>query len=214
MSLVLLLSTFWDAAAPKAQQGSARQPTAPSRQGIAASLLDTLAHVQFCRMRLSAYSVLLQSLLQTTANSAEVGCIHPYITTATFVQHPHKAPHTRRAAVLMLLTERSDAFNVMSSLSFPAWLCALVSRALPACEMLYRQAKGCWGACQHMRCCWRRVPQGSPHGSATASWPRACSSSWACWRPAYPSYQRCPLALAGVRGLVACCRRGLSHSYI
>ncbi len=35
--------------------------------------MDTLAHVQFCRMRLSAYSVLLQSLLQTTASSPEVG---------------------------------------------------------------------------------------------------------------------------------------------
>ncbi len=73
MSIVLLLSTFWDAAAPEGKQGAAHKGTAASRQGIAVSLLDTLAHVQFCRMRLSAYSVLLQSLLQTTASSAEVG---------------------------------------------------------------------------------------------------------------------------------------------
>ena len=73
MSIVLLLSTFWDAAAPEEVQGATHKGMALSRQGIAVSLLDTLAHVQFCRMRLSAYSVLLQNLLQTIASSAEVG---------------------------------------------------------------------------------------------------------------------------------------------
>ena len=78
MSVVLLLSTFWDTAAPEQQQQSkARKDQGLSRQGIAVSLLDTLAHVQFCRMRLSAYSVLLQSLLQTTASSPEVSSTNP-----------------------------------------------------------------------------------------------------------------------------------------
>lgn len=73
MSVVLLLSTFWDTAIPEQQlQSKAQKDQGLSRQGIAVSLLDTLAHVQFCRMRLSAYSVLLQSLLQTTASSPEV----------------------------------------------------------------------------------------------------------------------------------------------
>ena len=71
MSIVLLLSTFWDAAGPEEDQGTTLKGKASSRQGIAVSLLDTLAHVQFCRMRLSAYSVLLQSLLQTTASSPQ-----------------------------------------------------------------------------------------------------------------------------------------------
>lgn len=72
MSMVLLLSSFWDAAAPKEQQGAPKQAAGLSRQDTAVQMLDTLAHIQFCRMRLSAYSVLLQSLLQTAATSAEV----------------------------------------------------------------------------------------------------------------------------------------------
>ena len=72
MSIVLLLSTFWDAAAPEEAQDTAQKSKASSRQGIAVGLMDTLTHVQFCRMRLSAYSVLLQSLLQTTASSPKV----------------------------------------------------------------------------------------------------------------------------------------------
>ena len=77
MSVVLLLSTFWDAAAPE-ERSTARKGIAPSRQDSAVSLLDTLAHVQFCRMRLSAYSVLLQSLLQTAASDAEVDTTTPH----------------------------------------------------------------------------------------------------------------------------------------
>ena len=77
MSIVLLLSNFWDAAAPAAEQGAQENPAGLKRVDVAVALLDTLAHMQFCRMRLSAYSVLLQSLLQTTASSAEVCCALP-----------------------------------------------------------------------------------------------------------------------------------------
>ena len=74
MSIVLLLSSFWDAAVPAAEQGAQGKSAGLKRADVAVAFLDTLAHVQFCRMRLSAYSVLLQSLLQATASSAEVCC--------------------------------------------------------------------------------------------------------------------------------------------
>ena len=74
MSIVLLLSSFWDAAVPPAEQSAQGSPVGLKRVDVAVAFLDTLAHVQFCRMRLSAYSVLLQSLLQATASSAEVCC--------------------------------------------------------------------------------------------------------------------------------------------
>ena len=72
MSIVLLAASFWDAAAPEQAQQASVKISGLSKTSMAVSLLDTLAHLQFCRMRLSAYSVLLQNLLQAAASSAEV----------------------------------------------------------------------------------------------------------------------------------------------
>jgi hypothetical protein len=72
MSIILLAASFWDAAAPEQAQQATSRISSPSNPSVVVGLLDTLAHLQFCRMRLSAYSVLLQNLLQAAASSAEV----------------------------------------------------------------------------------------------------------------------------------------------
>jgi hypothetical protein len=72
MSIVLLAASFWDAATPEQAQQAPGKILGLSKTTMVVSLLDTLAHLQFCRMRLSAYSVLLQNLLQAAASSAEV----------------------------------------------------------------------------------------------------------------------------------------------
>ncbi len=71
MCAVLLMSTFWDAAA-KPVRGLAEGQSRMAPEEVAVRLLDILGHLQFCRMRLSVYSLLLQALLTATANTSEV----------------------------------------------------------------------------------------------------------------------------------------------
>ncbi len=76
MSAVLLLSTFWEVARDRRRRGAgerALRPQPPPPPEVAARILDTLAFLQLCRMRLTLYSMLLQSVLAFTAGSPEVG---------------------------------------------------------------------------------------------------------------------------------------------
>ena len=61
MCAVLLLSTVWEGASSGA--GAA---------GAAVRLMDALGALQFCRMRLSAYALLLQGLLTALVKSPQV----------------------------------------------------------------------------------------------------------------------------------------------
>ena len=62
MCAVLLLSTMWE--------GVASSGGAPD--GTAVVMVDALGCLQFCRMRLSAYSLLLQGLLTAIVKSPQV----------------------------------------------------------------------------------------------------------------------------------------------
>ncbi|KAK9841030.1 hypothetical protein WJX81_006565 [Elliptochloris bilobata] len=67
-SAVVLLGAFWAVAV--ARPGVLRnRPQPPSPDEVAVRALDCLAHLQFCRMRLSAYSALLQAVLTAAAGS-------------------------------------------------------------------------------------------------------------------------------------------------
>ncbi len=71
MCAVLLMSTFWDAAG-KSDGRLAEGQSRMAPEEVAVRLLDVLGHLQFCRMRLSVYSLLLQALLSATARSTQV----------------------------------------------------------------------------------------------------------------------------------------------
>lgn len=105
MSIVLLAASFWDAAAPEQAQQASVKISGLSKTSMAVSLLDTLAHLQFCRMRLSAYSVLLQNLLQAAASSAEVTPCHLVESAETNpssgVDCPSWVQHSARAVRLL-----------------------------------------------------------------------------------------------------------------
>ncbi|BDA43549.1 hypothetical protein COCOBI_04-5610 [Coccomyxa sp. Obi] len=70
MCAVLLMSTFWDAAG-KREDRLAEGQSRMAPEEIAVRLLDVLGHLQFCRLRLSVYSLLLQALLSATARSTQ-----------------------------------------------------------------------------------------------------------------------------------------------
>ncbi len=61
MCAVLLLSTVWE-----------RASSGAGASEVAAQLMDALAALQFCRMRLSAYALLLQGLLTALVKSPQV----------------------------------------------------------------------------------------------------------------------------------------------
>lgn len=165
MSIVLLLSTFWDAGAPE-HRGTAHTVAASGRQGIAVGLLDTLAHVQFCRMRLSAYSVLLQSLLQTAASSAEVGtaATTQAVTPSELLFNPDRIEGKPCVLQPWLRSQDTLVSPAMTGFVMSWWTCPLVSRVLPADMVLCRQQVDCWTACRHMRTCWMSSRQGSQLG--------------------------------------------------
>ena len=66
MCAVLLMSTMWEGAA---SSGGARDD-------MAVALMDALSCLQFCRMRLSVYSLLLQGLLTAIVKSPQVRHAH------------------------------------------------------------------------------------------------------------------------------------------
>ena len=109
MSIVLLAASFWDTATPEQAQQAPGKILGLSKTTMVVSLLDTLAHLQFCRMRLSAYSVLLQNLLQAAASSAEVYICHLVKSSGTYpssgvdclfwVQHSARAVRLLNVAV-------------------------------------------------------------------------------------------------------------------
>lgn len=73
MCIVYLLVAFWESASTGRRPGLfLGEQSRMSQQEVAVRLLDILAYLQFCRMRLSVYSLLLQGLLSATANSAQV----------------------------------------------------------------------------------------------------------------------------------------------
>jgi len=73
MSAVLLLSVFWDAQTKESRERQDPFKQAPMTGAeTAVRLLDILASLQLCRMRISAYSLLLQGLLTSTAADPQV----------------------------------------------------------------------------------------------------------------------------------------------
>jgi hypothetical protein len=75
MCTVYVCSSFWEGAtAGRPGTLFLREQSRMTRQEVAVRLLDILGYLQFCRMRLSVYSLLLQGLLSATANSAQVCC--------------------------------------------------------------------------------------------------------------------------------------------
>ena len=87
MSCVLLLSTFWEASAMSNEQpppptsplraaapaaaAVAEEPVLDQRDALAVLAMDALSALQFCRMRLSSYSLLLQDVLTALVRSPQ-----------------------------------------------------------------------------------------------------------------------------------------------
>lgn len=75
MAAVLLLSTFWEVAAvraPKLAKVTRNLRKADAAAELGVRILNTLSFLQLCRMRLTLYSMLLQSVLAVVASETAV----------------------------------------------------------------------------------------------------------------------------------------------
>ena len=73
MTAVMLLSAFWEAAA-RPVADSCQGVDEGQKQALVADIIDLLAYLQFCRLRVATYTTLLQQTLTVAVSSQEVIC--------------------------------------------------------------------------------------------------------------------------------------------